>query len=107
MDRYEAPLLAAAILTVLCSVLDAFLTSKLIEQGAVELNYLMANLMERDLHTFFQLKIVLTGLSVIFLVVHKNFRLIQWFSVAHLLYAISAMYLALISYESMLFRHLG
>ena len=102
VDRYEARLLAPAVLILLCSILDAFLTLELIRGGAIELNYLMANLMQKDLALFIQSKIALTSLSIIFLVVHKNFRVIRGVAVAHVLYVISAVYLSLIGYEAML-----
>ena len=102
VDRYEARLLAPAVLILLCSILDAFLTLELIRGGAIELNYLMANLMQKDLALFIQSKIALTSLSIIFLVVHKNFRVIRGVTVAHVLYVISAVYIALIGYETML-----
>ena len=107
VDRYEASLLAPALLVMLCSILDAFLTLELIRGGAVELNYLMANLMQKDLALFIQSKIALTGLSIIFLVVHKNFRVFRSVTVSHVLYFLAAIYLSLISYEAVLLGRIG
>jgi hypothetical protein len=104
VDWYEAPLLAAALITLICSVLDAYLTLTLIELGGVELNYLMDNLMRRSQEQFVTLKVALTGLGVIFLVVHKNFSLFMQFRVGHLLHAVAAGYLALIGYQYLLLQ---
>ncbi len=107
VDRYEARLLAPAVLIMLCSVLDAFLTQELIRGGAEEVNYLMASLMQQGPELFVKGKVALTGLSIVFLVVHKNFYVVRSVTVTHVLYFLAAIYLALIGYEAMLLGQMG
>jgi hypothetical protein len=107
VDRYEAPLLAAALLIIVCSILDAAFTLELLRLGALELNYLMAHLIEQDLGKFIWFKVSLTGLSITFLVIHKNFRIIGRFTVTHLLYLIAMSYMLLVYYQILMFRHMA
>ena len=103
VDHYEPHLLLVAAAIVLCSNFDAAMTLHLIANGAVELNLAMAVLIEADVRQFVYAKIALTCLSVVLLVVHKNFRVFGTLRVVHLLYGILAGYLTLVVYELWLF----
>ena len=104
VDHYEPHLLLVAAAIVLCSNFDAAMTLHLIANGAVELNLAMAVLIEADIRQFVYAKIALTCLSVVLLVVHKNFRVLgSSVRVVHLLYGVLAGYLTLVGYELWLF----
>lgn len=103
VDHYEPHLLLIAAAIVLCSNFDAAMTLHLISNGAVELNVAMAMLIETDVRHFVYAKIALTCLSVVLLVIHKNFRVFGTLRVMHLLYGILAGYLTLVGYEIWLF----
>ncbi len=107
VDSYESHLLFVAMAIVLCSNFDAAMTLHLIANGAVELNLAMATLIEIDIRYFVHAKIALTCLSVVLLVVHKNFRVFGAVRVVHLLYAALAGYVALVIYELWLFSLIG
>lgn len=98
-DWYEARLLASGLGIVVCCCLDAFFTLTLLQLGAVELNALMAGLIESDVSRFVSLKVGLTCLSVVLLVIHKNFLFFNRLRVEYLLHLAFAAYLSLIAYE--------
>ncbi|MEM9058045.1 MAG: DUF5658 family protein [Pseudomonadota bacterium] len=103
VDRYEPSLLIVTMVTIVCCFLDAAFTLKLLSVGATELNLFMATLIEADIRTFVQLKIALTSLSLILLVIHKNFTVGGVLRVSHVLYFFCAGYLSLVAYELYLF----
>ena len=98
-------LFAVVMIIITCSCLDAVITLELLSRGAIELNTLMARLIETDVQQFINVKIALTGLSLVFLVVHKNFRLWGSFTVTHLIYGICIGYSVLVAYELRLLTH--
>lgn len=105
VDHYEPMLIIPVLLIVFCSILDAILTLDLLSKGARELNVLMATLIETDLQQFFSVKMGLTGLSIVFLVVHKNFRIYNNFLVSHFIYLFAFLYSGLIGYELLLLSY--
>ncbi|MGD2137049.1 MAG: DUF5658 family protein [Gammaproteobacteria bacterium] len=99
VDWYGHWPLAATLLIILLCSLDAFLTLVLLEHGAVELNILMAWLIQKDIQTFALVKISVTGLALIILVMHFNFRVYKYVSVRYLMYALVPAYSLLIAHE--------
>ncbi|MBT8137387.1 MAG: hypothetical protein KJO54_10280 [Gammaproteobacteria bacterium] len=99
VDWYEPQLALLGIAIILCSCLDAFFTINLMQAGAVELNVLMARLIETDIQNFVNAKIALTCLCVTLLVIHKNFRVFMGMSVKTLLQWILVGYVTLIGWE--------
>ena len=103
VDHYETRLLVVTMITIICCFLDATFTLNLLSVGATELNVFMATLIETDINTFIQFKIALTSLSLVLLVIHKNFSIGGIVRVLHILYFFCASYLTLIAYELYLF----
>ena len=103
VDYYETRILVVTMITIICCFLDAAFTLNLLSVGATELNLFMATLIETDVHMFVQLKIALTSLSLILLVIHKNFMVGGMLRVLHVLYFFCGCYLTLIGYELYLF----
>ena len=99
VDRHEASLLLAILLTLVCCIADTYFTLLLLGAGGVELNPVMRALIERDIALFYTSKYVLTALGLIFLVMHKNFRIMRTVSGEQLIYLVLAGYLLLIGYE--------
>lgn len=98
-DWYEARLLVSCLGIVVCCCLDAFFTLQLLQLGAVELNMLMAGLIETDVQRFVTLKVALTCLSAVLLVIHRNFLFFNRVRVEYLLHSALMAYLALIGWE--------
>lgn len=103
VDLYEPIYLLIAVLLVAATAGDAFLTLRLIEHGAQELNGLMAFWLVTNPDYFVQSKLLITSLSVIFLTIHKNFVLFGLLPVGRLLIIGCGGYLGLIGYELILF----
>ena len=99
IDWYgHLPLIAAVTIILLCFA-DAFLTTVLISQGAVELNVLMDWLIQRDIHLFAIVKMAVTGVALVVLVMHFNFRIYRYIAVRYVLYALVPIYSLLIYHE--------
>ncbi|MEM7083485.1 MAG: DUF5658 family protein [Pseudomonadota bacterium] len=103
VDRYEWPVIMVAIGIVIMSAMDAAFTLSLLSKGAIELNTLMAVLIETDVRKFVGFKLGLTILGVLLLVIHKNVHLSLGFTVNRLAQLAFAGYVVLISYELWLF----
>ncbi len=103
VDHYETRLLVVTMITIICCYLDATFTLNLLSVGASELNIFMATLIETDINTFIQLKIALTSLSLVLLVIHKNFSIAGTVRVLYVLYFFCASYVTLVIYELYLF----
>ena len=99
VDWYgHLPLIAAVTIILLCFT-DAFLTTLLLSQGAVEMNILMDWLIQRDIHLFAIVKMTVTGVALVVLVMHFNFRIYRYIAVRYVLYALVPVYSLLIYHE--------
>ena len=103
-DRYDPLLALCALAIVAMSALDAAFTLRLLQAGAVELNAVMAVLIEQDIRKFIGFKLALTSLAVLLLVIHHDARIGNWLRVRHVHFMVLAAYVALIAYELMLLR---
>ena len=92
------PFAAIFTIIVLCFA-DAFLTIVLLSKGAVELNSLMDWLIQKDAYLFAVVKMSMTGVALIVLVIHFNFRIYKYIAVRYLIYALVPLYSLLIFYE--------
>lgn len=104
VDRYEWPVVLIAVGIVIMSAMDAAFTLRLLSMGAIELNAVMAVLIESDVQKFVAFKLGLTITGVLMLVIHKNVQLSLGFTVYRLKQAVFVGYVALILYELSLFR---
>ena len=99
IDWYDHWQLATTLTVILLCSLDAFLTIILLDHGAVELNVLMAWLIDKDIQIFTLVKLLVTGVALIVLVMHINFRIYRVVSVRYLMYALIPAYSLLIVHE--------
>jgi hypothetical protein len=90
---------AATLIIILLCFADAFLTIVLLSKGAVELNGLMDWLIQKDTHIFTVVKMSMTGVALIVLVMHFNFRIYKYIAVRYLIYALVPLYSLLIFHE--------
>lgn len=90
---------AATLTIILLCFADAFLTIILLSNGAIELNGLMNWLIVMDVHTFAVVKMSITGVALIILVMHFNFRIYRFIAVRYLIYALVPLYSLLIFHE--------
>lgn len=101
VDQYHDPVLFFLVLAIIImSVLDAFFTILLLENGnVVEANPLMAALIEKDNLLFFHVKYLLTTLSLILLVIYKNFSIFGAFTTKHVIFFIFGGFILLNTYQ--------
>ena len=107
VDRYEWPVFLVAVGIVIMSAMDAAFTLRLLSMGAIELNSVMAVLIDQNVHKFVIFKLGLTITGVLLLVIHKNVTLSLGFTVYRVAQAVFVGYIALIAYELSLFKIIG
>ncbi|MGD8279311.1 MAG: DUF5658 family protein [Gemmatimonadota bacterium] len=106
VDQYQPHLLVLAIGILILSCLDAAFTLTLLQRGvASEANPLMRLLIDHDRQVFVNLKVVLTGAAVIFMVALADWRFVRAVRVRHIMIVTLLMYGALVGYE--LFQYLA
>lgn len=99
VDWHDPQWLAVAMLIVLFSCVDAFLTLTLIDHGAYEVNPLMAPLVGGSALAFALVKIGLTAGGVVFLTLLARMKAFGRVPVGLLLYSVLIGYGALLVYE--------
>lgn len=100
VDIYEPGLFALALAIFLLSCLDAGFTLMLIYGGlGFEANPFMRVLLNYDVQTFVNIKMVLTGAGVIFLVVLADATLLNRIQVRRVMYGVLVAYVAIVVYE--------
>lgn len=104
VDRYEPIVVytAAAILILCC--IDAAFTLVLLDKGATEANVFMRVMIEAGIGSFLGTKITATAISIVLLVMHKNFHFLRLVKVRSLVHYILVMYVVLVSYEIILLQ---
>lgn len=100
IDRHSAGTLAAVLLIIMLSVIDAFFTVHLVQRGAVELNPVMAYCLDSSPFTFFWVKYLLTGSAILIILFTKNVYLFRTrFQVKYLFIIFLATYILVIQWE--------
>jgi hypothetical protein len=106
IDWHEPYLLFLAVMILLLSVADAFLTLTLMFKGAKEANPLLAHLLAEYPELFAVVKMALTGIGVTVLVAVARFRLFRVLKVAGVLHGFFVGYVVLIAYEYWLLHNI-
>jgi hypothetical protein len=98
---FHEPIVFAMTIAIIClSCIDSFFTLLLLNDGAQEINPLMLYLIEINITLFVCGKILLTTLSLMIIIAHKNFWLVKnIIQTRHILTAALIMYLVLFNYE--------
>ena len=99
VDWHQPHWLAVAVLILLLSCADAFLTLMLLNRGAYEVNPLMAPLVNGSPLVFTLVKISLTAAGVVLLTILARMRVFRGIPISFLLYAVLAGYAVLVIYE--------
>lgn len=106
-DTHESQWLVIAVLIMLLSIADAFLTLTVINLGAEEINPVMKPLVTGSGHGFAIWKLGMTAGGLVFLTITARLRTFGGFPIGGLLYCILALYLTLVGYELWLVSHLS
>jgi hypothetical protein len=102
VDFHDPRLLVPVVAMLLLSVTDAFLTIRLMTDGAQETNPLLAFVLEEHPRLFAAVKTGLTSVGTVLLVALARARAFKVVRVSVFLYGLAAAYLALIAYEAWL-----
>lgn len=98
-DWHHPWLFFLAIGTMLLSCMDALLTLQLIDRGAVEINPVMAIVMDKGTLVFAATKMLLTGLGILVLVFMSRSRVFNLLRTGLVLTAFFSAYACLVCYE--------
>jgi hypothetical protein len=104
VDWHHPHWLGVAMLILLLSCADAFLTLMLIDRGAYEANPFMAPLIGGSPLTFTVVKVCLTGGGVVVLTLLARLRVFRRIPVSLILYGVLAAYAVLVLYETRLLQ---
>jgi hypothetical protein len=107
VDWHRPHWLGVVVVILLLSLTDAIFTLRLMAHGAEEANPFMKPLVAGSGHWFAFWKVGLTTIGVTVLVVLSRHRLVGRVRVGVLLYAVLALYVALIAYEWSLLHRIG
>lgn len=101
-DWYHPKLFVLVIGIMLLSILDAFLTLKLLSNGAIEANPIMNYFLGIGVSAFIMSKMLLTGASIMFLTALSSYLFLDRFLISKLITISFIGYMVLISYELIL-----
>jgi predicted exporter len=99
LDWHGQKAVVATLAIILLCFADAFLTTVLLGKGAVEVNVLMDWLIQKDIHIFTVVKMAVTGIALLILLAHFNFRIYKYIAVRYLVYGLIPVYVVLILHE--------
>ena len=100
VDRYQPQLLLLAVGILILSCMDAAFTLVLLQRGvASEANPIMRLLIDHDTQIFINMKVVLTGAAVVFMVALAEWRFVRAIRVRHIMLVTLIAYAALVAYE--------
>jgi hypothetical protein len=105
IDWHHPWLFFLAIGIMLLSSVDAFLTLQLLDRGAVEINPIMAGVLQRGDFAFVVSKMALTGLGILVLVFLSRLRLFTFLRTGLLLTVFFSFYACLACYQFLLMLH--
>ena len=104
VDYHEPYLLFLAVVMLILSVCDAFLTVKLMADGASEANPLLAFVLDEHPRLFAVTKMALTGFGVVLLVAMARTKLFKLVRAVVFFQLLVVAYLTLVAYEAWLVR---
>ncbi len=101
-DWYHPRLFVLVVGIMLMSILDAFLTLKLLSGGAIEANPVMAYFLGIGVPAFIMSKMIMTGTCIVFLTALSSYMFMNRFLIGKLITISFIGYMVLISYEFLL-----
>ncbi len=107
LDHYDARLFIPSLIILVLCMIDAHITLKLLAMGATELNIVMRLAIEKGVIIFLVTKYAMTATSVVFLVIHHQFRIFNILQVRHIIYGYAWLYIALLTYEITIWAYIG
>ena len=99
VDKYESHLLILISFIMIFCFLDAYISLKLFQFGGSEGNPLMSIFMKKNLFLSLVMKFLLSAIFIIFLLIHKNFKIFSVIRTYLFIYFIFSIYFLLVLYE--------
>lgn len=99
VDKYESQLLILISLIMIFCFLDAFISLKIFQLGGSEGNPLMSIFIKKNLILSFVVKFLFSAIFIIFLIIHKNFKIFGVIKTYLFIYLIFSIYFLLVLYE--------
>jgi hypothetical protein len=108
VDRYESRYFVLIGLILVMCALDAYFTLKIVDVGGTGLKQLMPVFINMKPVTALVLKYLAVALGIVFILIHKTFKVFGRIRVSTLIYVFFSVYLTMIAYEAVLyFNHAG
>lgn len=98
--HYESRYLFLILSVLLLCILDAHFTLNLLQLGGIEMNPFMISLLNKDVALSLILKYLMTAGGLIFLLVHKDFKIFGSIRVSWLIYFVFFLYVFLVLAEA-------
>jgi len=99
VDQYELRYLILTLSILILCFLDAYFTVNILQLGGVELNPLMSIIIYENPVLCFAVKYLITACSVIFILIHKNFKIFGKVKSHSIIYSVFTVYSLLILFE--------
>lgn len=99
VDRYESRYLVLIVSILILCILDVYMTIKILQDGGEELNPVMSILMQKQPALSLVLKYLVTAGSLVFLLIHKNFKIFGKIKAHTIIYGVFTLYFLLMLYE--------
>ena len=100
VDQYGLHYIIFVTLIMVFCILDIYFNSKILQAGGYELNLFMASFMKKNFFLAQAFKVLVTLACSVFLLIHKNFRILGKIKTHSFIYAIFCLYFVLVVYES-------
>jgi len=99
VDKFDSRYLIMVGLVMIFCILDYSLSFKIFEKGGAELNVLMATFMANGRILLLLVKLCLTLICLVFILLHKNFKVFGLIKAHVLIYYVFSVYFVLVLYE--------
>jgi len=107
VDKFERKYLILIGLVLILSVFDAIFSLKIFNMEGNEFNPIMSFLINRNIILALVTKFIITVLALLFLLIHKNFKLLKYIKVDLILYFVFFVHFALFLYQCYILFSIG
>lgn len=99
VDKYEGKYLFLFGLIIVFAIFDTIFSLKIFEFGGEEINPFMSILIKESLTLALIIKYVITVMSILIILIHKNFRIFKFIKTRFVIHRIFNIYFAVLIYE--------
>jgi len=99
VDKYEGKYLFLFGLIIVFAIFDTIFSLKIFEFGGEEINPFMSILIKKSLTLALIIKYVITVMSILIILIHKNFRIFKFIKIRFVIHRIFNIYFVVLIYE--------